>query len=147
METCQTRTLLFSDSTDAKCMCIGCPESNCVTHKFSKSYDSAKALFSAGYIRDETVKRDEILKAFWGGARFLPRLSHATAWLEHQVPRQQLGSMGFLLQLCPGCQNSDSNDADASIGIGLVQVGPSILPREREPAVLTARLTSPCGYG
>ena len=54
----------IQDSTDAKCMCIGCPESNCVTHKFSKSYDSAKALFSAGYIRDETVKRDEILKAF-----------------------------------------------------------------------------------
>ena len=66
----------IQDSTDAKYaayldapfkeirMCIGSPESNCVTHKFSKSYGSAKALFSAGYIRDQTVKRDEILKAF-----------------------------------------------------------------------------------
>ena len=45
-------------------MCIGSPESNCVEHVFSKKYDNAKALFSAGYIRDETVKRDEILSKF-----------------------------------------------------------------------------------
>ena len=45
-------------------MCVGSPTSNCVTHQFSKTYDNAKALFSAGYIRDTSVKRDEILKAF-----------------------------------------------------------------------------------
>ena len=45
-------------------MCVGSPTSNCVTHQFSKTYDNAKALFSSGYIRDATVKRDELLKAF-----------------------------------------------------------------------------------
>ena len=45
-------------------MCIGSPESNCVEHVFSKKYDSAKDLFNAGYVRDETVKRDEILATF-----------------------------------------------------------------------------------
>ena len=45
-------------------MCVGSPESNCVEHVFSKKYDNAKALFSAGYIRDKSVKRDEILSTF-----------------------------------------------------------------------------------
>jgi len=122
----------MQDSTDAKYaaylnvpfkeirMCIGSPESNCVTHKFSKSYDSAKALFSAGYIRDQTVKRDEILKAFG-----------VTPGSYQDCPMQRPGfnikchdnnwaRWGFCLNCASqGCQNSDNNDADASIGIGL----------------------------
>jgi len=122
----------MQDSTDAKYaaylnvpfkeirMCIGSPESNCVTHQFSKSYDSAKALFSAGYIRDQTVKRDEILKAFG-----------VTPGSYQDCPMQRPGfnikchdnnwaRWGFCFNCASqGCQNSDSNDADASIGIGL----------------------------
>ena len=45
-------------------MCVGSPESNCVTHVFSQRYESAKALFSAGYIRDESVDKDGILSNF-----------------------------------------------------------------------------------
>ena len=45
-------------------MCVGTAESNCVEHVFSQKYESARALFSAGYIRDESVDKDGILSSF-----------------------------------------------------------------------------------
>ena len=45
-------------------MCVGSPKSNCVDHVFSREYDSARALFSAGYIRDSRVDQNGILDAF-----------------------------------------------------------------------------------
>jgi len=101
-------------------MCIGAVDSNCVEHTFEKEWSSAKDLFSGGYIRDPTLDRDGILGAF------------AVAESAHQdCPMQRPGfniqcndgnwaRFGFCLNCASeGCQNSDSNDADASIGIGL----------------------------
>ena len=45
-------------------MCVGSPESNCVEHVFSKTYSSARELFSSGYIADSEVRKDDLLKAF-----------------------------------------------------------------------------------
>ena len=108
-------------------MCIGSPLSNCVDHAFETRYDSAKALFSAGYIRDESVKQDEILKTFGpakGSYRDCPmqrpgnenRLHAAhpsskncvwlclwsclhEAWLQHRVQRWQQSSLGLVCEL------------------------------------------------
>ena len=50
-------------------MCVGSPKSNsagtnCVTHKFKKTYNSAKTFFSGGYLRDATLDQTEIESAF-----------------------------------------------------------------------------------
>ena len=45
-------------------MCVGDFGSNCVTHTFDSEWASAKALFNAGYIRDASVDKDGILKAY-----------------------------------------------------------------------------------
>ena len=45
-------------------LCIGSPDQNCVDHSFNKEYSSARALFSAGYIRDPTLKQEGFDDAF-----------------------------------------------------------------------------------
>ena len=45
-------------------MCVGSPDSNCVEHVFTRTYSSARALFSSGYIADSEVRKDDLLKAF-----------------------------------------------------------------------------------
>ena len=67
-------------------MCVGSPESNCVTHVFSQRYDSAKALFSAGYIRDESVDKDGLLRQLRPRQRLVPGLPDAEA-REHMSTR------------------------------------------------------------
>jgi hypothetical protein len=101
-------------------MCVGKPDTNCVEHKFTRDYANAKALFAAGYIRDTTLDQKGILKVFG-----------PTKGAYQECPPQR---PGFNIQCNDGnkarwgyctncqsqpCQNSDSNDADAAIGIGL----------------------------
>ncbi|CAE7675692.1 unnamed protein product [Symbiodinium pilosum] len=89
-------------------MCIGSPTSICVVHTFSKPWNSAKALFSSGYNRDATVDRDGILSKFG-----------VTKGTYQDCPMQR---PGFNIQCNDGnkgCQNDDSKDADAAIGIGI----------------------------
>ena len=45
-------------------MCVESPDSNCVYHKFSTVYSSARALFSAGYIKDTGLDQEGIESAF-----------------------------------------------------------------------------------
>merc|ERR1712176_1739789 len=45
-------------------MCVGAPDTNCVTHEFDKVYKSARDLFNAGYIRDTSVDQKGIERAF-----------------------------------------------------------------------------------
>ena len=45
-------------------MCVGEVASNCVSHTFGKVWSSAKELFNAGYIRDPSVQKNGILRAY-----------------------------------------------------------------------------------
>ena len=45
-------------------MCVGLPDKNCVSHKFGHTWNNAKELFGAGFIRDPTVNQKQILKIF-----------------------------------------------------------------------------------
>eukprot|EP00439_Symbiodinium_sp_Y106_P057072 s365_g8.t1 len=101
-------------------MCVGSPESNCVVHDFSKRYSSARALFSAGYIRDESVDKDGILSSFGpvkGSYRDCPMQRPG---FNIECKDGNKARWGFCAN-CPSqaCQSSDSNDADAAIGIGI----------------------------
>ncbi|CAE7764448.1 rihA, partial [Symbiodinium necroappetens] len=101
-------------------MCVGSPESNCVEHVFSKKYDNAKALFSAGYIRDETVKRDEILSNFGPAKDSYQDCPMQRPGFNIECNDGNKARWGFCLNCASqGCQNDDGNDADAAIGIGI----------------------------
>ena len=128
-------------------MCVGSPETNCVVHHFMKKYDSAKALFSAGYIRDEYLDKGGILSAFGpaeGKYKDCPMQRPGNSMCNSSrcvVARSSCAVVvdasvrpGFNIECKDGnkarwgfcnncqsqpCQNEDSDDADAAIGIGL----------------------------
>lgn len=101
-------------------MCVGAPTGNCVEHRFEKEWSNARTLFSSGYIREPKLDRNGILKIF----------APKKGWYQ-DCPMQRPGfnirchdgnwaRWGFCLNCqAQGCQNSDNNDADASIGVGL----------------------------
>ncbi|CAJ1343371.1 unnamed protein product [Effrenium voratum] len=101
-------------------MCVGQPDTNCVTHTFEKEYQSAKELFTSGYIRDSTVDRDGILKIFGPTAGSYQDCPMQRPGFNIQCNDGNKARWGFCLNCASqGCQNDDSNDADAAIGIGL----------------------------
>ena len=128
-------------------MCVGKPETNCVEHIFSKKYDSAKALFSAGYIRDAKVDKEGILSAFGpdkGSYKDCPMQRPGNSICNSSRCVVACSSCAFVVDASvrPGfnieckdgnkarwgfcnncrsqpCQNADTDDADAAIGIGI----------------------------
>ncbi|CAE6968500.1 rihA [Symbiodinium natans] len=101
-------------------MCVGSPETNCVVHHFMKKYDSAKALFSAGYIRDEYLDKGGILSAFGPAEGKYKDCPMQRPGFNIECKDGNKARWGFCnnCQSQP-CQNEDSDDADAAIGIGL----------------------------
>uniref|UniRef100_A0A7S4S9K3 Uncharacterized protein n=1 Tax=Alexandrium monilatum TaxID=311494 RepID=A0A7S4S9K3_9DINO len=101
-------------------MCIGSPDSNCVEHTFDREWGSAKTLFSAGYIRDPTLDGEGILGAFAPKKGWYQDCPMQRPGFNVKCKDSNWARFGFCLNCqSQGCQNSDSNDADASIGIGL----------------------------
>jgi len=101
-------------------MCIGAPESNCVEHTFDKEWASAQSLFKAGYIRDPSLDRDGILKAFGPKKGSYQDCPMQRPGFNIKCRDGNWARFGFCLNCASqGCQNGDGNDADASIGVGL----------------------------
>jgi len=101
-------------------MCIGSKDKNCVEHKFTRDYANAKALFAAGYLRDKTVDQKGILKAFGPAKDSYQSCPMQRPGFNIQCNDGNKARWGYCTN-CQSqpCQNADSNDADASIGIGL----------------------------
>ena len=105
--------------------CVGSSNGKCVHHKFDSEWSSAKALFSAGYIRDPTVDQAGLIQALGatpGTYRACPMLFPG---FNLECPHSNKARWGFCAN-CPSqsCQ-SESSDADASVGIGLRGEGSS----------------------
>ena len=101
-------------------MCVGKPGANCVEHKFTRDYANAKALFAAGYLRDKTVDQKGILKAFGPAKDSYQSCPMQRPGFNIQCNDGNKARWGYCTNCASQpCQNSDSNDADASIGIGL----------------------------
>merc|ERR1712151_1242626 len=104
-------------------MCVGslAPSKNggnCVYHTFAKPYKSARDLFNAGYIRDTKVDQKGIEKAF--GSTKHKACGMQRPGFNIQCKDNNKARWGFCNNIPnQGCQTSDSNDADAAIGIGL----------------------------
>jgi hypothetical protein len=101
-------------------MCVGSAVKNCVEHKFNRDYANAKALFSAGYIKDKTVDQKGILKVFGPAKDSYQSCPMQRPGFNIQCNDGNKARWGYCTN-CQSqpCQNADSNDADASIGIGL----------------------------
>jgi hypothetical protein len=101
-------------------VCVGLCTSCCFEHTLSGVYTSTKALFSAGYIADSTLPQDEILSSF-----AVPDGTYAVCGMQRpgfniQCNDGNKARFGFCNNCASQpCQTSDSNDADAAIGIGL----------------------------
>jgi len=101
-------------------MCVGKPDTNCVEHKFTRDYANAKALFAAGYIRDTTLDQKGILKVFGPAKGAYQECPPQRPGFNIQCNDGNKARWGYCTN-CQSqpCQNSDTNDADAAIGIGL----------------------------
>jgi len=101
-------------------MCVGKPDTNCVEHKFNRDYANAKALFAADYIRDTTLDQTGILKVFGPKAGAYQKCPPQRPGFNIQCNDGNKARWGYCTN-CQSqpCQNSDTNDADAAIGIGL----------------------------
>jgi len=101
-------------------MCVGAPDKNCVEHKFTRDYANAKALFAAGYIRDSNLDQTNILKTFGPAKDSYQDCPPQRPGFNIECNDGNKARWGYCnnCQSQP-CQNSDSNDADAAIGIGL----------------------------
>jgi len=101
-------------------MCVGKPDANCVEHKFTRDYANAKALFAAGYLRDKTVDQKGILKAFGPAKDSYQSCPMQRPGFNIQCNDGNKARWGYCTNCASQpCQNADSNDADAAIGIGL----------------------------
>merc|ERR1712048_1549965 len=99
-------------------MCVGAPNTNCVYHTFSRVYNSALDLFSAGYIRDSQVDQTGIERAF--GVKGHKACGMQRPGFNIECKDNNKARWGFCNNIpAQGCQTADGNDADASIGIGL----------------------------
>jgi len=101
-------------------MCVGSPDKNCVEHKFTRDYANAKALFTAGYKRDTTLDRKNMLKVFAPAKSSYQDCPGQRPGFNIECKDGNKARWGFCLNCASQpCQNADSNDADAAIGIGL----------------------------
>merc|ERR1712151_1429378 len=90
----------------------------CVYHTFTRIYNSARDLFASGYIRDPKVDQKGIEKTF--GAKGHKACGMQRPGFNIQCKDNNKARWGFCNNIPnQGCQTSDSNDADAAIGIGL----------------------------
>jgi len=121
-------------------MCIGAPNDNCVEHQFAKQYQSAKELFSAGYINDPQVDRAGILKAFDVTRPTQDHCPMQKPGFNVQCAQDNWVRWGFCLNMAEQPCVADDGDSDGTIGIGLK--GQST-PNEMG-AGWTALFVSPC---
>merc|ERR1712048_1201570 len=100
-------------------MCVNSPTENCIYHTFSKTYKSARELFSSGYIRDAKLDQKGIEAAFAASGH--KKCGMQRPGFNIVCKDGQKARWGFCNNIpSQGCQTSDSNDSDAAIGIGLV---------------------------
>ena len=113
---------------------------NCYTYKLGQIYNSARDLFSEGFLRSDNLgggdlskvqaKRaftdlflppdDEAYDYYWTGGSGSPTCNMQRPGINTQCNDNNWARIGYCVNLPgQGCQPSDGSDADSSIGIGL----------------------------
>jgi len=101
-------------------MCIGGAHSHCIEHTLTKSYWNARALFSAGYIKDRTFSKQDFLAAMGPAQGSYRNCGMQRPGFNIECKDGNKARWGFCNNCASqNCQTSDSNDADAAIGLGL----------------------------
>ena len=101
-------------------VCMDAAGSNCVEHAFGTTYSSATALFSAGYLRDESVDQAGFLSAFGAVPGTYADCPMQRPGFNIQCNDGNKARWGWCGNCAnQGCQIADNNDADYALGIGL----------------------------
>jgi hypothetical protein len=101
-------------------MCVGGPFASCVEHRLQSHYESARDLFSAGFIRDESIDQAAWLAAFDAGNRGNVLCPMQRPGFNSQCRDSNKVRFGWCNNIYgQGCQSGDNNDADGTIGLGL----------------------------
>ena len=64
-------------------ICVNSPTDNCIYHTFSKTYESARELFSAGYVRDAKLDQQGIEAAFAAAGHKKCGMQVCDSFLQH----------------------------------------------------------------
>jgi hypothetical protein len=94
---------------------------NCYTHSMAETWDSALSLWgNDNFIRDTNIDQAEILRIFGPTAGTYQDCGMQRPGFNIQCHDGNRARFGYCVNCASqGCQEADSNDADASIGIGL----------------------------
>lgn len=101
-------------------LCPGGPTTQCINHRLQQTYESAHELFTAGFIRDESIDQAAWLTAFEAGNRDNVLCPMQLPGFNTQCRHDNEARFGWCNNQ-PGqpCQSGDGQDADGAIGIGL----------------------------
>lgn len=98
----------------------GSPTGNCFDHTLAQSYSSLQALFSAGFIRDDSLDQGHILHTFGVAPGMVRSCGMQRPGFNTQCNDGNKARIGFCNNChSQACQEADSHDADSAIGIGL----------------------------
>jgi len=102
-------------------ICADSPNKHCFDHEFKSDFPSARALFSAGYIRDPTLSQSNFEDIFSAQSSGRKNCGMQRPGANIVCKDGQKARFGFCNNIpSQGCQTSDNSDSDAAIGIGLV---------------------------
>lgn len=101
-------------------LCVGGPTERCITHPLQDTYESAHALFTAGFIRDTTIDQTTWLTNFEAGSAENVLCPMQRPGFNSQGRDNNKARFGWLNNVGgQSCQSGDNQDADGAIGIGL----------------------------
>jgi len=108
-------------------MCSESHDAKCVSYTFGKTWDNAKQLFNSGFQRASDQDQDEILEVYGPTKGYYADCGMQRPGFNIECRDGNKARWGYCVN-CQnqGCQTSDNNDADASIGIGLAGQSTSV---------------------
>ena len=116
-------------------MCIGYAKANCVQHNFDYHWDSARQLFSSGYIRDASVDQEGILKTFG------PRPgSYRDCPMQRRVAEIVLRFAQLVMDsgtVCPGLASTSSARMATKLVGAIAITAPARVAKSRTATMLT----------
>ena len=116
-------------------MCIGYAKANCVQHNFDYHWDSARELFGAGYVRDENVDQEGILKTFG------PRPgSYQDCPMQRRVAEIVLRFAQLVMDsgtVCPGLASTSSARMATKLVGAIAITAPARVAKSRTATMLT----------
>lgn len=103
-------------------LCVGGPSMNCMDHELPQTYASARELFTAGYIEDNTMDRG-VWKTHFEATTAMDCVVQKSGFNiecnEKHAKAKSSARFGWCIDTGSDCQTANAQDTDGAIGIGL----------------------------